>query len=145
MFVIPTSNRRTADEDFDILLEAGVMYDRRVAALLGELDDVAGEAAAAAAAASAAAEAPEEGSEKGSGSTGPLTVQVGVYGRGGVGVRGGSSWNGHHHGRGGRASRSRRSMTGDRYPNLVIIVTGDGWSEEFEGLCLLVARRFPWL
>lgn len=30
---------RTADEDFGILLEAAVMYDRRVAALLGETDD----------------------------------------------------------------------------------------------------------
>lgn len=29
---------RTKDEDFGILLEAAVMYDRRVAALLGESD-----------------------------------------------------------------------------------------------------------
>lgn len=29
---------RTADEDFGMLLEAAVMYDRRVAALLGESD-----------------------------------------------------------------------------------------------------------
>jgi beta-1,4-mannosyltransferase len=29
---------RTADEDFDMLLEAAVCYDRRVSALLGEDD-----------------------------------------------------------------------------------------------------------
>ena len=29
---------RTADEDFGMLLEAALMYDRRVAALLGESD-----------------------------------------------------------------------------------------------------------
>lgn len=29
---------RTADEDFGTLLEAAVFYDRRVAALLGEID-----------------------------------------------------------------------------------------------------------
>jgi beta-1,4-mannosyltransferase len=29
---------RTADEDFGILLEAATMYDRRVAALLGEIN-----------------------------------------------------------------------------------------------------------
>lgn len=33
---------RTPDEDFGILLEAAVMYDRRVAALLNE-DDLIGE------------------------------------------------------------------------------------------------------
>lgn len=31
---------RTADEDFNILLEAALMYDRRVSALLGENDSV---------------------------------------------------------------------------------------------------------
>jgi len=31
---------RTPDEDFSILLEAAVMYDRRVAAILGEDDSV---------------------------------------------------------------------------------------------------------
>lgn len=34
---------RTPDEDFGILLEAALMYDRRVAALLGEDDSVANE------------------------------------------------------------------------------------------------------
>lgn len=31
---------RTADEDFGILLEAALMYDRRVAAILGEDDSL---------------------------------------------------------------------------------------------------------
>ena len=34
---------RTPDEDFGILLEAALMYDRRVAALLGEDDSIANE------------------------------------------------------------------------------------------------------
>lgn len=34
---------RTPDEDFSILLEAALMYDRRVAALLGEDDSITNE------------------------------------------------------------------------------------------------------
>lgn len=39
-----TSFFRTPDEDFGILLEAAVMYDRRVAAILNEDDSTNGEA-----------------------------------------------------------------------------------------------------
>ena len=41
---MPILDVRTPDEDFDILLEAAVMYDRRVAAILNEDDLIKNEA-----------------------------------------------------------------------------------------------------
>lgn len=41
---MPILDVRTPDEDFDILLEAAVMYDRRVAAILSEDDSIKNEA-----------------------------------------------------------------------------------------------------
>lgn len=41
---MPILDVRTPDEDFDILLEAAVMYDRRVAAILNEDDSIKNEA-----------------------------------------------------------------------------------------------------